>query len=135
MLVLINDHGRSDTSSDPPSDPRLPPRSGFATNSDGRGTSPYRTAGRATATAGGGVKRSSLSRVFVSEGGGALSRDNRRSKAGTRSATPGERGELCPAEEREAGASSEGGGDDDVFGWVDSRGAARGGPEGRLYNW
>jgi len=107
--------------SHPPSDPRPPPpRSGFATNSDGRGTRPYRTAGRAaaaTAAAGGGVNRSSLRRVFVGGGGGALSRDNRRSKARTRSATPGERGETPPPG---SPAASSDVGDDAETGWVSS---------------
>jgi hypothetical protein len=107
--------------SHPPSDPpRLPPpRSGFATNRDGRGTSPYRTAGRAAASAaGGGVKRSSVRRVFVGEGGGALSRDIRRSKARTRSATPGERGGPPACSATKPAATSSDGGDDDIGRWV-----------------
>src|SRR5713226_4748483 len=106
----------------PPSDPPRPPApSGFATNRDGRGTSPYRTAGRATANAaGGGVKRSSLRRVFVGGGVGALSRDIRRSNTRTRSATPGERGELPACSATKPPAASSDGGDDDKAWWVGS---------------
>lgn len=110
----------------PPSDPpRLPPRlpplrSGFATNRDGRGTSPYRTAGRAAASAAGGGVNSSFRRVFVGEDGDALSRDNRRSKACTRSATPGERGGLPACSATMPAAASFDGGDDDNGGWVNS---------------
>jgi hypothetical protein len=109
----------------PPSDPpRLPPpRSGFATNRDGRGTSPYRITGRAAVSAaGGGVKRSSLRRVFVGEGGDALSRDNRRSKARTRSATPGELGGLPACSATKPAAATSDGGDDDSDGWMNSSG-------------
>ncbi len=59
--------------------------------------------------------------MFVGGGGGALSRDIRRSKARTRSATPGERGGLpaCSITEL-AATSSDGGDDDDNPGWVNS---------------